>query len=88
MITKIVAIKDSAIQAYTQPMFVPHTGGAIRSFTDAIQNPPAQNDMFKHPTDLELYELGEFDDSTGRFATYDDPKLLLRGKDAMVSKAA
>lgn len=80
----LFAIKDLAAQAFGRPMFLPHAGVAVRSFTDEVNRPSQdsslQNDLFAHPDDFELYELGEFDDSDGSFALHKVPKLLLQGK--------
>lgn len=83
---KIFAIKDLAAQAFLQPFFTHSSGVANRSFTSEINN--AQQELFKHYQDLELYELGEFDDFTGRIQSYDDPKLISRGSDVKIPAQA
>lgn len=65
MIHQIVAIKDTAIDAYLQPVFVRHLGAAIRSFIDEINNPESQ--ISKHPGHFNLYHIGNYDDATGQF---------------------
>ena len=76
----ICTVKDRAADAYGRPMFVPSTGVAIRSFSDEINRNNADNQLFNHPDDFDLYELGEFDDNTGLFALHEQPKLLSLGK--------
>jgi len=76
----ICTVKDRAADAYGRPMFVPSTGVAIRSFSDEINRNNADNQLYNHPDDFDLYELGEFDDNTGLFALHDQPKLLSLGK--------
>lgn len=79
-------IYDSAVEAYMRPFFVPAVGAAMRAFTDEVNNP--QGDMFKHPEDYVLFELGEWDDQTGRFVKLlDDPRQLARGKDVLTKTA-
>jgi hypothetical protein len=76
----ICTVKDRAADAYGRPMFVPSTGVAIRSFSDEINRNNADNQLYNHPDDFDLYELGEFDDNTGLFALHEQPKLLSLGK--------
>lgn len=78
MIWKIVSIKDLAVQAFMRPAFVQATGAAIREFGDAVND--EKHEMFKHPDDYEMYELGEFDDSDGSFAIPKSPGLIAQGK--------
>ena len=79
---KVLAIRDRAIDAFGQPFFSASIGGAIRSFTDEI-NRAGENQLYKHPEDFDLYQLGDFDDST---ATFDcgTPKQIAIGKDVKV----
>lgn len=80
MILTVCAVYDSAIKSYGRPFFVPHVGAAIRGFSDEINN--SQSDLYKHPDDYSLYELGEWDDANARFPQLlDDPRLVARGKD-------
>jgi hypothetical protein len=66
-------------------MFVPSAGVAIRSFSDEINRNNADNQLYNHPDDFDLYELGEFDDNTGLFALHEQPKLLSLGKQVKIS---
>lgn len=77
----VVAIMDRASAAFGRPAFVPALGSAIRSFSDEVKREAADNEMFKHPDDFDLYHLGAFDDNTGRFELLVDPAILIRGKD-------
>ena len=58
---------------------------AIRSFTDEVNRPGTVdqvNDLFAHPDDYELYDLGCFDDAIGVLSSpVSGPNLLVRGKD-------
>jgi hypothetical protein len=81
----ICTVKDRAADAYGRPMFVPSAGVAIRSFSDEINRNNAENQLFNHPDDFDLYELGEFDDNTALFALHEQPKLLSLGKQVKIS---
>jgi hypothetical protein len=76
----ICSIRDSAADAYGRPFFLPSVGVAIRSFTDEVNRPAEDNQIYQHPEDFDLFELGEFDDVTGRFTLLDVPKQLALGR--------
>lgn len=83
MIMQVLAIKDTAMDTYGQPLFVHTIAQGIRIFGDAINN--KENPMSKHPEDYNLYHLGEYNDGTGTFIQRDDPdtngpKQLVLGK--------
>ena len=82
----LCTVKDRAADAYGRPMFVPSVGVAIRSFSDEVNRQDADNQLFNHPDDFDLYELGEFDDNTGLFALHEQPKLLSLGKQVKITK--
>jgi len=85
MIQFICTVKDRAADAFGRPMFVPSTGVAIRSFSDEINRNNADNQLYNHPDDFDLYELGQFDDNTGLFTLHDQPKLLSLGKQVKIA---
>lgn len=60
------AVRDSAANAYNRPFFVPSTGLAVRSFRDEVNRADAQNPMFAHPQDFELWLIGVFDEENGQ----------------------
>lgn len=76
----LCSVKDRAADAYGRPMFVPSTGVAIRSFSDEVNRAADDNQLYNHPDDFDLYEFGIFDDNTGVFQIYEQPKLLSLGK--------
>lgn len=84
MILIVCAIRDSAINAYTRPFYVPAIGAAVRAFTDEVNR--VDSDMHKHPEDYELFELGEFDEETGHIENRSEPRSLGRAKDVILPK--
>lgn len=80
----LASVKDRAAEAFGRPMFVPSAGVAIRSFSDEINRSDTENQLYNHPDDFDLYEFGEFDDSTGLFDLYEQPKLLTLGKQVKI----
>lgn len=83
----IVAIRDRAVDAFFRPVFAPTIGVAVRSFQDEINRQDPNNELAKHPEDYDLYQLGTFDEETGRFYQEEGhPKQLAIGKN-MITRA-
>lgn len=80
----ICAVRDSAVNAFIRPFYVPAVGAAIRGFSDEVNR--KDSEMHKHPEDYELFELGVFDEDTGRFSQLSEPRALARGKDVFVKE--
>lgn len=78
---QIVAVKDSAMNQFANPISVPTIGVAIRSFTDEVNRADQNNQMHQHPDDFELWHLAEFDTETGLFSNQDQVRRLVRGKE-------
>jgi hypothetical protein len=54
---------------------------AVRSFMDEVKREAPDNPLNMHPEDHDLYELGTWDDATGRYEeSADGPYLLMMGK--------
>lgn len=78
----VVAVYDSAVQAYGRPVFVVARGAAIRQFIDEVRrSEPQGNAMHDHPSDFELRYLALYDEATGEFQQAHAPEVLMRGKD-------
>jgi len=82
----LCAVKDRAIDAYNRPFTVPTIGAAIRSFTDEVNR--KDSEMYAHPEDYDLYELGTFCDNTGTFLPADGgvPRVISRAQDVAVKE--
>lgn len=76
----IVAVKDRAADAFGRPFFVATSGLAIRSFMDEVSRDAPDNQLFAHPDDFDLFELGIYDDGDGSLISHEQPKLLMLGK--------
>lgn len=75
----MVSIRDSALNAFMRPFCVPAVGGAVRSFGDEVGN--KESPMNRHPEDYELFEIGHFDEESGKVSSLAEPRSLSRGKD-------
>lgn len=77
----ICAVRDRAMDAFMQPIFVPAVGLAVRSFIDEVNR--SESPMFMHPEDYDLFEIGSYDDETGFLTALDRPRLVQIGKDGI-----
>lgn len=57
-------IKDSAADQFGVPYFTAAIGVATRGFTAEVNRADAQNMMYQHPTDFDLYTCGTYDSDT------------------------
>lgn len=63
---KVFVIYDDKAKAYLTPFFLPEVGMAVRAFADCVNNP--EHAFGRHPEDYTLFQLGEFNDSSGVIA--------------------
>lgn len=82
MILKIFSVYDNAAGAYLQPFFAPTVGLAVRSFSDAVNDPKHQFNTHVH--DYTLYLLGEFNDSDGSFSPQTEPVKISTAKETLM----
>jgi len=80
----VCAVRDSAINAFVRPFYVPAVGAAIRGFSDEVNR--KDSEMGNHVGDYELFELGEFEEETGKFRMLPEPRQLARAKDVLIPK--
>lgn len=77
MKVKVCSVFDSKVGAFQQPFFARTAGEAVRMFEDAVKKP--DSGFFAHPGDYSLFDLGSFDDSTGKFEMPTAPVELVAG---------
>lgn len=79
---KVFAVYDAAVGAYLHPMFFQSRGQAIRAWLDACED---EKSMFaKHPADYTLFEIGEYDETSGEI-TANTAKINLGTALALIS---
>lgn len=83
MILKIFAVRDRATDSFGNPMFLVSQGQAVRSFTDEVNRSAADNQLWAHPDDFDLYYLGDYRTETGTFESV-VPEMILVGKSAAI----
>lgn len=74
MITKLFSVYDSKAQIFHRPLHALTKGEALRTFIDECKRPESQ--LCLHPEDYSLFELGWFDDASGKLAHLDAPFCL------------
>ena len=84
MIMTVVSILDTAAGVYGRPAFVASQGVAVRQFQDEVNRASDDNQLYKHPDDFQLFVLGTFEDTVGKFELLDLPKMVARAKDVMI----
>lgn len=70
---KAYSVYDNKTEAYAKPFFQLTRGEALRSWTDLANDLQSQNMVAKHPSDFVLFEIGEYDESTGTFQNHPAP---------------
>lgn len=61
---KVFAIRDSKAMAYLQPFYAPTVAVAIRLITQSGEDNGSL--LHKYPSDFEVFEIGKFDEQTGK----------------------
>lgn len=77
MKVKGFSVFDKAANAFLPLFFMPTRGMALRSFTDAVNDPAHQFGKEAHYGDYALFEMCEFDDADGSFLVSSDQPLRL-----------
>lgn len=62
----LYSVFDSKMASFGHPYATQRDEAAIRSFSDAVNNPAKENDWYRHPEDYSLYRIGEFDNDSAK----------------------
>nr|QJB19096.1 MAG: nonstructural protein [Microvirus sp.]QJB19319.1 MAG: nonstructural protein [Microvirus sp.] len=73
------SVRDEKVEAFLPPFFCRSKGEAIRSFTQAVDNP--EHAFARNLPDFVLFEVGAFDDVAGTFS-FQEPLRVLSGFEA------
>jgi len=68
---KLYAVRDVKSEAFGAPMSIATKGLAVRSFSDACQQ--KTSDLNRYAEDYMLYEIGEYDPTSGAIKAYSVP---------------
>lgn len=61
MIIYCYAVYDAKVSQYRIAIFDIEDGGAMRQFSDAVNDDNKNNPWYKHPEDYSLWKVGQFD---------------------------
>jgi len=76
MVLKIYSIRDSKAEIYHPPFYQQTHGEAERSFSKLDND--SKSMISDHPTDYDLYYLGEYDDQKGKIKSLDTPQHIIK----------
>lgn len=79
MIIRAYSVKDAALKAFLPPFWARTDGEASRSFMQACVTGSLKNNS----DDYELFQLGEFDDSSGLLLARTPPHFITNGHQAI-----
>lgn len=74
MILRVYAIYDKKSKLYNQVIFSQNAGCAMRSYTSLVFE--RSNMMSRFPADYDIYDIGEFDDNSGKLSGCDAPVFI------------
>lgn len=80
----IISIRDVVANLYSPCSFVQSKGAALRSFSQEVNRADTNNQLYNHPNDFELYELGTFDDETATFELLSQPAQIGLARDYVI----
>jgi hypothetical protein len=78
MVRHAFCISDSRSGVHNAPFVYITQKEAEAAFYRLVNDPLKQSPMAQHPEDFDLWYLGEFDDTTGKFTALDTPKHLTK----------
>lgn len=70
----VFSVFDEKAVTYSNPIFLPHKGLAIREFSDVVKDESSV--LAKHPADYRLCCLGEFDNVSGILIPFVQPEFV------------
>lgn len=83
MITNIYAIYDLKAKVFNQPFFLQNDDVAIRTCTSLANDTMTQ--CGQYPEDYVLYNLGQYDDSTGHMSSTQEEHTVITKLAALVT---
>lgn len=78
----VFSIYDQQAKVYNVPFYSRYKGEASRSFLDLASD--GKSTVSLHRDDYILYQVGEYEDETGRLESLQVPELVIRGSELQV----
>jgi len=77
MLKPVIAVKDTKIGAFDNPLTVRHVGEALREWETLTKD---TNTKFgKHPQDFELYQIATYNEQNAEIVMLTPPVMLANG---------
>lgn len=73
---KMFSIRDSKSEIFNSPFYAKTTSEAERSFRQLTNDPKSTISQF--PEDFDLYEVGTYDDNSGKVSPLDTPHHIVK----------
>lgn len=77
MMFKVFSMWDEKAKCFLPPFVLPQTGQAVRAVADCVRDPNHQ--FGKNPHDYALFQVAQWDDSSGLFTAQDMTELVVTG---------
>nr|QJB21695.1 MAG: nonstructural protein [Microvirus sp.] len=77
MQSPMFSVYDKKTASFSPPFNMKHKNEAIRQWHTVVSDPGTK--YGKHPEDFDLYEIGNFDESTGKMTTHETLVQLASG---------
>ena len=78
---QVYAVLDKPVEAFLPPFFARNDGEASRMFVHACGS--GKSDLSDKVSDITLFHIGVFDDSSGMLEPVDAPRRMLSGLEAV-----
>jgi len=78
----VMSVRDIAVDSFGAPFCAVKIEKARRDFGDAVNDDSSRdNKFYLHPEHFELYHLGMWNDETGLFNTFPNPRQICVGSE-------
>lgn len=81
---QVFSVYDVAAETFGPPITTAAVGLAVRSFTDAVNAVAKESPIAQHPKDFQLFHLGSFDETMGKFEMFPQPRRIAGGLDVLL----
>lgn len=68
---KMYSVYDQGVGAFMAPFMLRSKGEAVRQFMNTVSDP--KTEFFRHPDHFTLFELGDYDEQSGKFKNHPSP---------------
>lgn len=76
---RMFVVYDSKAEIYNTPFCMNTVGAALRAFADQANDPSTM--IGKYPTDYDIFEIGTFDDNSGKIEAHEARAHLAKAQD-------